>query len=52
MPVSCAGCGTTVEEAPLTWTLQTGDRGVTHLCEDCTRRDLRSIEAKLDEAWW
>ena len=51
--VTCSLCGTTVEgEAPLTWSVSTGPRGVQRTCERCTREHLRSIEGKLDEAWW
>jgi hypothetical protein len=32
---------------PLGWTIQTGVRGLTYLCEVCTRSNLRSIEARL-----
>ena len=32
---------------PLGWTIQTGVRGLTFLCEACTRSNLRSIEARL-----
>ena len=50
---SCAVCGTTVEgELPVTWSSQTSARGLTWLCDRCTRENLRSIEGRLDEAWW
>ena len=52
-PVSCAVCGTTGPDGPPpTWSSQTGARGTTWLCERCTRENLRSIEGRLDEAWW
>ena len=51
-PVSCAGCGTVVEPRPLTWSTQVSARGRTWLCERCTRDNARSIEGRLDEAWW
>lgn len=50
--VTCAVCGTTADELPLTWSLQVGDRGAQHLCDRCARDNLRSIEGRLDEAWW
>jgi len=50
--VSCGVCGTTVSELPLTWSLQVSERGQTWLCEKCTRDNVRSIEGKLEEAWW
>jgi hypothetical protein len=28
------------------------DRGVGRLCTDCTRTNVRAIEARLDEDWW
>jgi hypothetical protein len=51
-PVTCSVCGTTVDEPPLTWSMQVSERGQTWLCETCARENLRSIEGKLDEAWW
>ncbi len=56
-PVTCAVCGTPGggapdEGPPVTWSSQTGERGTTWLCERCTRENLRSIEGRLDEAWW
>jgi hypothetical protein len=26
--------------------------GVDRLCADCTRENVRAIEARLDEEWW
>ncbi len=53
---TCVVCGTTVEELPPTWSLQVSQRGSTTLtswlCETCTRDNVRSIEGRLDEAWW
>ena len=51
-PVSCAVCGTTVEAPPLTWSSSRGPRGTTWTCDSCTRRNLRAMEAKLDEEHW
>jgi hypothetical protein len=55
-PVRCAVCGTAPERPedgpPTTWSSQTGPRGTGWLCERCTRENLRSIEGRLDEAWW
>ena len=50
--VSCAWCGRSAEAPPLTWTLQTTDRGSEWLCEECTRVNLRAVEAKLPTEWW
>lgn len=49
---SCAVCGTTVDEVPVTWSRQVTERGQQWLCDRCTRENLRSIEGRLDEAWW
>ena len=55
-PVLCAVCGRAPEPPedgpPPTWSSQTGARGTSWLCERCTRENLRSIEGRLDEAWW
>jgi hypothetical protein len=51
-PVTCSVCGETAAEPPLSWSSQVSARGTTWLCERCTRDNLRSIEGKLDEAWW
>jgi hypothetical protein len=51
-PATCAVCGVMVEDRPPTWSLQVSERGSTWLCEPCTRANPRSIEGKLDEAWW
>ncbi len=45
-------CGVTVDEKPLTWSMQVSARGTQWICESCTRDNVRSIEGKLDEAWW
>jgi hypothetical protein len=45
-------CGRAEKEPPATWTCQRTGRGQMWLCEECTRRNVRSIEGKLDEAWW
>lgn len=28
------------------------DRGTVWVCVDCVRENLRSVEARLDQAWW
>ena len=50
--ITCAACATPGEGPPPTWSAQTGARGTSWLCERCTRENLRSIEGRLDEAWW
>lgn len=50
--VSCALCGTSVEELPLTW-MTSSERGRTvYYCDVCSREHLRSIEGKLDAEYW
>ena len=38
--------------AQLTWTRSTEHGQVVWTCDVCSRTHLRSIEAKLDGAWW
>ena len=38
--------------AQLTWTRGTEHGQVVWTCDVCSRAHLRSIEAKLDPAWW
>jgi hypothetical protein len=57
-PPVCQYCGAMADTdgrgLPLGWTIQTGVRGLTYLCEVCTRSNLRSIEARLfdQEPWF
>lgn len=51
-PVTCAWCGQSEPAPPLGWTMQTGERGVEWLCQDCTRRNLRGVEGRLATDWW
>lgn len=51
-PATCSHCGTMVEDRPATWSLDIGARGAQWICESCTRQNIRSIEGKLDDAWW
>jgi len=49
---TCALCGATVSEIPLTW-VSSVERGRTvYYCDVCSREHLRSIEAKLDSEHW
>jgi len=41
-----------VSELPVTWTVQSGPRGIEHLCETCTRTNVRQIESQLPTEWW
>ena len=49
--VSCSSCGATAE-APLGWTTDKTERGVVHLCDRCSRENIRSIEGRLDPVYW
>ena len=52
-PAVCSGCGASAPDGlPMTWSMQTSERGPLNLCEECTRVNVRSIEAKLDREWW
>jgi hypothetical protein len=52
----CARCGALgaapPDGLPEGWSLASSERGVDRLCAACTRENVRSIEAKLDEEWW
>jgi hypothetical protein len=51
---TCALCGLEAEgeDLPLTWvtSVENGQRLV--YCDRCAREHVRSIESKLDNAWW
>jgi hypothetical protein len=53
-PVICATCGAVAasDPPPLTWSagIERGRR--LWACERCMRENIRSIEGKLDSAWW
>ena len=54
-PVTCATCGAVPEDmalARLTWSRGTENGREVWSCDACSRRHLRSIEGKLDSAWW
>jgi len=53
----CAACGVTPPEseqaaARISWTRSTEGGRTTWICERCSRQNVRSIEGKLDAAWW
>jgi hypothetical protein len=50
---TCDFCGRQAEDADtLTW-VTSQERGRQQLyCDACSREHLRSIEGKLDSAWW
>ncbi|HEY0538425.1 MAG TPA: hypothetical protein VGD53_08645 [Actinoallomurus sp.] len=49
--VICTSCGATAE-SPLGWTTDVTERGAQHLCDRCSRDNIRSIEGRLDPAYW
>jgi len=51
-PVTCSWCGAQADEAPVTWTVQTGPRGPEYLCDTCTRDNARNIESGLATEYW
>lgn len=52
-PVVCNHCGTMADEPGLTWMRDVDPRrGPVWCCPQCARRNLRAIEAKLDEDYW
>jgi hypothetical protein len=48
----CARCGATAEGLPLTWICSVENHERRYFCDACARRHLRSIEGRLDSAWW
>ena len=54
----CATCGTTPADddaaalARITWARGVENGRDTWTCDTCSRTHLRSIEGKLDSAWW
>ncbi|MEU2791458.1 hypothetical protein [Streptomyces sp. NPDC007100] len=44
----CAQCGATADGTPPTWTCTIGNGTRQHLCDTCTRLNLRTIESHLD----
>jgi hypothetical protein len=54
-PPVCATCGRILDddsETRLTWAFGLEDGRQVWTCDVCSREHLRSIEAKLDSAWW
>ncbi|MFS3128512.1 hypothetical protein ACLM5J_08910 [Nocardioides sp. Bht2] len=64
MALTCSFCGTSSDPAgagtdagaestlPLTWSSGVEGGVVRYFCADCTRKNLRAMEGKLDSAWW
>ncbi|GLP72213.1 MULTISPECIES: hypothetical protein [unclassified Streptomyces] len=51
-PLVCARCGTRAEGAQPTWTCSVENGVRQYFCDTCSRENLRSIEGRLDSAWW
>jgi hypothetical protein len=55
VPPVCATCGRVPQDEPaarLTWTRGVEKDRPVWTCDRCSREHLRSIEGKLDSAWW
>jgi hypothetical protein len=50
---TCSTCGAVATDAvPVTWSASVEGGRRRWTCEHCAREHVRSIEAKLDSAWW
>ncbi|MER6983521.1 hypothetical protein ABT317_42880, partial [Streptomyces carpinensis] len=47
-----ASAGTPAEGPPPTWTCSVENGVRCYFCDACSRENLRSIESRLDSAWW
>ena len=50
--VTCARCGLTVEELPLSWSTSVERGRTVYYCDRCSRENVRAIEGRLDSEWW
>jgi hypothetical protein len=50
--VTCARCGATEEQQPLTWSTSVERGRTVHYCDRCSRENVRAIEGRLDTEWW
>ncbi|MFD8737204.1 hypothetical protein ACFV06_20110 [Streptomyces sp. NPDC059618] len=50
--IVCARCGTTAPGPRPTWTCSVENGARRYFCDNCARDNLRSIEGRLDSAWW
>jgi hypothetical protein len=50
--VTCALCGAVAERLPLGWSTSVERGRTVHHCDRCSRDHVRSMEAKLDPAYW
>ena len=51
-PPEVALSGAADDQLPAGWSLASSRRGLDRLCADCTRSNIRAIEAKLPEEYW
>ncbi|MFF4030209.1 hypothetical protein ACFYZ2_10600 [Streptomyces sviceus] len=51
-PLVCARCGRRAEGSRPTWTCSLENGVRQYFCDTCSRENLRSIEGRLDSAWW
>jgi hypothetical protein len=54
-PPVCATCGRSAPDlatAQVAWTRGSENGRDVWTCQECSRAHLRSIEGKLDSAWW
>ncbi|MGC4939194.1 hypothetical protein [Kribbella sp. DT2] len=51
---TCARCGQQAEtdDLPITWMTSVENGRRLAYCDRCARDNVRSIEGKLDSAWW
>lgn len=50
--VTCARCGLTVDELPLSWSTSLERGRTVYYCDRCSRENVRAIEGRLDSEWW
>ncbi|GAA0926570.1 hypothetical protein [Streptomyces thermoalcalitolerans] len=48
----CSRCGTPADGPQPTWTCSVEGGVRRYFCDACSRKNLRSIEGRLDSAWW
>ncbi|MET9296234.1 hypothetical protein [Streptomyces sp. NPDC003077] len=48
----CTRCGATAEGEAVTWTCSVEGGVRRYFCDRCARENIRSIEGRLDSAWW
>ncbi|WP_020119793.1 hypothetical protein [Streptomyces canus] len=51
-PLVCARCGMRAKGSQPTWTCSLENGVRQYFCDTCSRENLRSIEGRLDSAWW